>query len=182
MTEIQISDKEPKLVQPNFIAEIPGIEVESDYEPIIGQNPDTEPDVKSSYAERAKMRIKNSGRKTDIVTQSKTRGVDDDGYDASVIEIEESDGESDGGVYPGIKQEAIKVEDVPENDDEDNPPSLAKQDSVPPVVILGIGKRVRVPRHMLIPTMKGKHHNEGVYEGQVPPRLKVSGPSAKWTA
>ena len=35
LTEIETADREPKLVQPNFIAEIPGIEVESDYEPII---------------------------------------------------------------------------------------------------------------------------------------------------
>ena len=44
------------------------------------------------------------------MTQSRTRGVDDDEDDDSVIEIEESDDESDGGVYPGIKKEAIKVE------------------------------------------------------------------------
>ena len=131
LTLIDMDDKEPKLVQPNFIAEIPGIEVKSDYEPIIGPNPNTEPEVKSSYAECANNARKNVGRKTDIVTQSKTRGVDDDEYDASVIEIEESDEESDGEVYPEIKQEAIKVEDLPEND-EDNPPSLAEQDSVPP--------------------------------------------------
>ena len=31
LKEIEMADKEPKLVQPNFIAEIPGIEVESDY-------------------------------------------------------------------------------------------------------------------------------------------------------
>ena len=37
MTEIKMADKEPKLVQPDFIAEIPGIEVESNYESIIGQ-------------------------------------------------------------------------------------------------------------------------------------------------
>ena len=36
LTEIKMDDKEPKLVQPDFIAEIPGIEVKSDYEPIIG--------------------------------------------------------------------------------------------------------------------------------------------------
>ena len=63
-------------------------------------------------------------------------------------------------MYPGIKQEAIKVEDVPEDDDEDNPPSLSERDSLPPMASLGRGKRVRVPRQMLIPTMKGKHHNE----------------------
>ena len=68
-------------------------------------------------------------------------------------------------MYPGIKQEAIKVEDVPENDDEDNPPSLAERDSVPPMAILGRGNILRVPRQMLIPTMKVKYHDEGVYEG-----------------
>ena len=66
--------------------------------------------------------------------------------------------ESYRGVYPGIKQEAIQVEDVPEDYDEDNPPSLAEQDSIPPMASLGRGKRVRVPRQILIHMMKGKHH------------------------
>ena len=68
-------------------------------------------------------------------------------------------------MYPGIKQEAIKVEDVPEDDDEDNSPSLAERDSVPPMASLGRFKRVRVPMQILIPTTKGKHYDEGVYEG-----------------
>ena len=106
------------------------------------------------------------------MTQSNTRGVDDDEDDDSVIKIENFDDESDGGVYPGIKQEAIKFEDVSENYDECNPPSLAKRDSVPPMVSLGIGKRVRVPRQMLIPTMKLKHHVEVVYEGLGFPQIK----------
>ena len=54
LIEIEMADKEPNLVQPNFIAEIPGIEVESDYEPIILSKPNTEKEVKSSYKERAK--------------------------------------------------------------------------------------------------------------------------------
>ena len=58
MTEIKMYNKEQKMVQPNFIAEIPGIEVESNYEPIIGPKPNTEPEVKSSYADRAKMCVK----------------------------------------------------------------------------------------------------------------------------
>ena len=41
LTEIKMADKEPKLVQPNFISEIPGIEVESNYELIIGPKPNT---------------------------------------------------------------------------------------------------------------------------------------------
>ena len=75
-------------------------------------------------------------------------------------------------MYPGIKQEAIKVEDVPEDDDEDNPPSMAEWDSVPPMVSLGRGRRLRVPMQMLIPTMNGKHHDEGVYEGVGFPQVK----------
>ena len=78
-------------------------------------------------------------------------------------------------MYPGIKQEAIKVEDVPENDDEDNPPSLSKRDSVPPMASLDRGKRVRLPRHMLIPTAKGKQHDEGVYDGVGFPQIKSIG-------
>ena len=88
LTEINMADNEPKLVQPDFIAEIPVIEVESDYEPIICPTPNMEPEVNSSYADRTKNTRKNSGQKTDVVTQSKTRGVDDDEGDASVIEIE----------------------------------------------------------------------------------------------
>ena len=57
LIEIKMADKEPKLVQTKFISEIPGIEVESDYEPIIGTKPNTEPEVKTSYAEHAKMRV-----------------------------------------------------------------------------------------------------------------------------
>ena len=86
-----MAEKDPKLVHPNFIAGITGIEVESDYEPIIGPKPNTEPEFKSSYAERAKNARKNACWNTDVVTQSKTIGVDYDEYDASVIDIEESD-------------------------------------------------------------------------------------------
>ena len=104
LTEIEMADKEPKLVQPNFIAKIPLIEVESDYEPIMGPKPSTEPEVNSSYAERAKKARKNAGQNTDVMTHPKTRGVDDDEDDASVIEIEDFDVKSDGGFYARIKQ------------------------------------------------------------------------------
>ena len=49
-----MAEKEPKLVHSDFMDEIPGIEVESDYEPIILPKPNTEKEVKSSYKERAK--------------------------------------------------------------------------------------------------------------------------------
>ena len=104
LTEIEMANKEPKLIQSNFIAEIPCIEVKSDYEPIIGPKPNTEPEVKSSYAQRTKNAHKNAGRKKDVVTQSNTIVVDNDVDVASIIEIEEYDDESDGGVYPGIKK------------------------------------------------------------------------------
>ena len=62
---------------------------------------------------------------------------------------------------------------MPENDDEDNPPSMDEQDSVPPIARLGRAKRVQLPRQMLIPTTKGKHHDEGVYEGVGLPQIKI---------
>ena len=75
-------------------------------------------------------------------------------------------------MYPGTKQEAIEVEDVPEHDHEDNPPSLAEQDSIPSMASLVRGKRVQLPRKMLITTMKGKHHDEGFYKGVDFPQIK----------
>ena len=68
-------------------------------------------------------------------------------------------------MYNRINQEAIKLEDMPEDDDEDNPPSLSEQDSVPPLERLGRGKRVRVPTQMLIHTMERKQYDEVVYKG-----------------
>ena len=46
-----MADKEQKLVQPDFRAEISVIEVGSDYDPIPGPKPNMEPEVHSSYAE-----------------------------------------------------------------------------------------------------------------------------------
>jgi hypothetical protein len=37
LDKIEKIDKQPKLIEPNFIAEIPGIEVEGDFEPILGK-------------------------------------------------------------------------------------------------------------------------------------------------
>ena len=104
-----MANKEPKLVQPHFISEISGIEVESNYDPIIGPKPNTEPEVKSSYAERAQNARKNAGINTDVVTQSETRGVDDDENDASNIEIEESEDKSDGGCIPESSKKQSKL-------------------------------------------------------------------------
>ena len=61
LIEIEIANKEPKLFQPNFIAEIPGIDFKSNYDPIIGPKPNIELEIKSSYAERAKNARKNFG-------------------------------------------------------------------------------------------------------------------------
>ena len=62
-------------------------------------------------------------------------------------------------MHIGIKQEEIQVEDMPEDDDEDNPPNRADRDSIPPMASLGRCKRVRAPSQMLISMMKGKHHD-----------------------
>ena len=49
-----MADKELKLVQPNLKSEIPDIDVESDYDPVIDPKPNTEPEVNYSHEERAK--------------------------------------------------------------------------------------------------------------------------------
>ena len=42
----------------------------------------------------------------------------------------------------------------------------------PPMSSIGRGKKLGVPRQILIPTIKGKHHDEGVYEGVGFPQIK----------
>ena len=75
-------------------------------------------------------------------------------------------------MYTRIKQESIQVEDVREDDYEDKPTSLTERDSVSPMASLGRGKILRVPSQMLIPMMKVKQHDEGVYEGVGSPQVK----------
>ena len=48
MGENEVVVKEPKIIQPDFIAEIPVIEMDSDYDKIMGPKPDEEQDVKPS--------------------------------------------------------------------------------------------------------------------------------------
>ena len=40
LEEIELSKTDKKLVQPEFISEVPGIEFQGDYDMIIGTNPD----------------------------------------------------------------------------------------------------------------------------------------------
>ena len=59
--EIEVLVKEPKLIQPDFISEIPRIKMDSDYDKIIGPKPDEEQDVKPSISEHAAAARRNYG-------------------------------------------------------------------------------------------------------------------------
>ena len=103
--EIEVLVKEPKLIQPDFIAEIPGIDMDSTYYKIIGPKPDEEQDVNPSISERAAATRRNTGLETDVDVHVMTRGVDDDIEETPVDEVDnESNDESDGGVYPLVKE------------------------------------------------------------------------------
>ena len=59
LKEIELSKTDEKLVQPDYIAEVPGIEVQGDYDQIIGPKPDAEthkkiPSVTQRMAEAIK--------------------------------------------------------------------------------------------------------------------------------
>jgi hypothetical protein len=137
LDKIEQVDKQPKLIEPNFIAEIPGIEVEGDFEPISGKQPDVEPPEKSTTAERATVARRNSGCDKIVTRSAKPRGVDI-GSRNEVIEIEDSDDKSDGGVYQEVKKEIkmeiFQVEDVDSDSDseseyEDNPEDDPEHDT-----------------------------------------------------
>ena len=96
--------KEPKIIQPDFTAEIPGIEIDSDYDKIIGPKLDEEQDAKPSISERAAAARRSAGLETNVDVQVTTRGVDADIEENPVDEVDnESDDESNGGVYPLVK-------------------------------------------------------------------------------
>ena len=75
--EIEVVVKEPKLIKPDFVDEITGIDMDSDYEKIIGPKPDEEHDAKPSISEHAADASRNAGLETNVNIHSTTRGVDD---------------------------------------------------------------------------------------------------------
>ena len=77
LEEIELSKTDEKLVQPDFIDEVPGIAVQGDYDKIIGPKPDAGsykeiPSVTQHMAEASD----NAGRILEVNTQVKARGVD----------------------------------------------------------------------------------------------------------
>ena len=153
--EIEVVVKYPKLIQTDFITEIPGIDMDSDYEKIIGPKPDEEQDAKPLISEHAEDARRNAGLESNVDVHVTTRGVDDDIEETPVYEVDdESDDELDGGVYPPVKEEEHDSGDDPEEEENDQPE---------PEVTLGRVQRIRRPPQRLIPTMKGKHHSSGLY-------------------
>ena len=75
--EIEVVVKEPKLIKPDFIAEIPGIDMDSDCDKTIGPKPDEEQDAKPSVSEHAADARRNAGLETNVNIHVTTRGVDD---------------------------------------------------------------------------------------------------------
>ena len=76
LEEIELSKTDEKLVQPEFIAEVPGIEVQGDYDKIIRPKPDAGSDRKiSSVAQRMAEASENARRNLEANTQVKARGV-----------------------------------------------------------------------------------------------------------
>ena len=103
--EIGVVVKEPKIIQPDFIAEISGIDMDSDYEKTIGPKPDEEQDVKPSISERAADARINAGLENNVDIHITTRGVDDDIEETPVNEVDdESDDKMDGVVYLLVKE------------------------------------------------------------------------------
>ena len=146
-------------MQPDFIAEVPGIEVQGDYDMIIGSKPDVGSDKEMpSFAQRTAEASENYGRNLEANTQVKARGVDISSSDGSVIDLSGDDDEPDVGVYH-VKQEPVIIEETFNNKEGDDAPSLVygndsnssdNEDDDPPPT--GRGHRVRVTLKKYTPT------------------------------
>ena len=83
-------------MQPDYIAEVSGIEVQGDYDKIIKPKPDVGMHKKiPSVAQRLAEASGNSGRNLEANTQVKARGVDIGSSDGSVIDLRGDDDEPD---------------------------------------------------------------------------------------
>ena len=105
LDEIDIVNTETKLTKPDFITEIPGIELKEDFDKILGPVQNV-PEEKPTIAERVASARLNTGLDTDDVTLSQARGVEDDGVN------------DDDDVPPLI--EDVDSDSDDESDDEDN--------------------------------------------------------------
>jgi hypothetical protein len=144
LSELKAVDEQPKLIHPDIISEIPGVETEDMYDGIIGPVPIGEEEKPPSYAERAARARKNAG--LDAIDQA--RGVNDKQDEVIVIDDDKDDaGEplvrgvsikedqvdrlSVGGVYESPRQEMV--------DENTSDPSEDEEES------LGQGKRKIIP-------------------------------------
>ena len=72
MKDIELSKTDEKPVQPEYIAEVPGIKVQGDYDQIIGPNLDAGTHKKiPSVTQRMAEASKNAGRNLEANTQVK---------------------------------------------------------------------------------------------------------------
>ena len=83
-------------MQPDYIDEVPGIEVQGDYDQIIGPKPDAGTHKKiPSVTQRMAEASKNSGRNLEANTQVKAREVNIGSSERSVIDLSGDNGKPD---------------------------------------------------------------------------------------
>ena len=111
-------------MQPDFIAEVPGIAFQGDCDKIIGPKPDAGSDKEiTSIAQRMAEASENDGHNLEANTQVKARGVDIGNSDGSVIDLRGDDDEPDGGLYH-VKQESVIIKEASDDEERDDAPSL----------------------------------------------------------
>ena len=181
LDEIELSKTDEKLVQPEFIAEVPGIEVQGDYDMIIRPKPDAGLDKEMlSVAQHMTEASENAGRNLEANTQVKARGVDIGSSDGSVIDLRGDNDEPDGGVYH-VKQELVIIKEASDDEEGDDAPSLVygsdsdssdnEDDNPSPT---GRGHRVRVATKNYTPSHNNKTYGESHVETSMdsPPAVK----------
>jgi hypothetical protein len=110
LANLETNRTEDKLVHPDFIAEIPGIETEADYEDIVGPQSASQ-GHKPTVAQRVVAARQSAGRGKDVTATP--RGVDDDDASGtqSVIDLTDDDLFL-SGLPASVKQEMVDEESV----------------------------------------------------------------------
>ena len=200
MADLKTDRTEEKLMHPDFIAEIPGIKTEADYEDIVGPQ-STPQGRRPMVAQRVAATRQSAGRDRSVTVMS--RGVDggvDEVSATSVIDLTDDDLLL-SGLPTSVKQEVVNEDSSNHISDEgvdfrgqemlnedsinhisDGGVDFPGQEKVNPVAESndpspqdgGVrrSRRNKTPREMYVPSMQGKSYANNKYDGVGFPTVK----------
>ena len=120
LSELEVTTELPKMIHPDMVANLPGLELESDFPTPVIPTPDNQPDIMTQFAD-ARL---NAGLDKDHEANIKTRGVIKTTYMSPRNDL-------DRGVLPKIEEEQEILSELSDlYDDDSDDDSVYEEDEV----------------------------------------------------